>query len=70
MTYEGKFLDDKKSGYGVYKWPDGREYCGWWYQGSQHGYGIFTDIKGKKKHGFWEEGTRKTWFTKETIAKI
>ena len=24
VTYEGKFQDDKKTGYGVYKWPDGR----------------------------------------------
>ena len=30
VTYEGKFQDDKKSGYGVYKWPDGRQYRGWW----------------------------------------
>ena len=30
-TYEGQFFDDKKTGFGIYKWIDDRKYQGWWY---------------------------------------
>ena len=33
VTYDGQFVNDKKEGYGVYKWTDGRAYCGWWKSG-------------------------------------
>jgi hypothetical protein len=26
--YEGSYIDDKKEGYGVFYWPDGRMYKG------------------------------------------
>lgn len=33
VTYEGQYVDDKKTGYGFYYWTDGRKYEGWWYKG-------------------------------------
>ena len=34
-TYEGQYIQDMKKGYGVFKWPDGRRYEGFWKQGKQ-----------------------------------
>jgi len=41
--YLGEYLDDKKSGHGVFTWPDGRRYEGQWFNGNQHGRGVFTN---------------------------
>ena len=30
VTYIGQFENDKKQGFGDYKWTDGRKYRGWW----------------------------------------
>lgn len=63
VTYEGQFVDDKKTGYGFYYWTDGRKYEGWWYKSKQHGLGIFKEPKKKKvKYGLWEHGKRMNWF--------
>ena len=63
VTYDGQFKDDKKTGFGVYKWPDGRIYIGWWFNGRQHGYGTYTGKEKIEKYGLWEHGKRITWFT-------
>lgn len=71
VTYEGQYVDDKKTGYGFYYWTDGRKYEGWWYKGKQHGLGIFKDPKKKKvKFGVWEQGKRMTWFEDKVIEQI
>jgi len=31
-----------KHGYGVYNWPDGRTYKGYWKDGKQHGLAEFS----------------------------
>ena len=36
-TYEGQYIQDMKEGYGVFKWPDGWKYEGFWKQGKQQG---------------------------------
>lgn len=43
--YEGEFLDDKRHGYGVYKWS-GRQYVGEWSNGQQHGRGVYIKEDG------------------------
>lgn len=52
---------DKKHGYGVFTWSDGRMYKGGWRDGKQHGEGIFVTENGEEKKGEWREGTRIRW---------
>ena len=62
---------DKKEGYGVYYWVDGRKYEGWWYKGKQHGLGTYIDnAKGSIKYGLWENGKRVKWFDEHAIILI
>jgi hypothetical protein len=63
VRYDGEYVDDKKDGFGVYYWTDGRKYEGWWHKGKQHGLGQYVD-SGKKtlKYGLWEYGKRVRWF--------
>ena len=35
ITYEGEYQDDKRTGYGIYYWTDGRIYKGGWSDGVQ-----------------------------------
>lgn len=37
----GQYVDDRKSGIGIYLWADGRAYHGEWLQGKQHGEGFY-----------------------------
>ena len=52
---------DKKHGYGVYHWSDGRKYEGYWKDGRQHGEGKYILPNGVVKIGIWEEGKRIRW---------
>ena len=36
-SYTGEYVQDMKDGYGVFTWPDGRQYKGGWKNGKQHG---------------------------------
>jgi len=40
--YDGDWKDDKKDGYGLFKWPDGRAYEGGYKNDRKHGFGVFT----------------------------
>ena len=49
------------------KWPDGREYDGYWKEGQQHGKGKITAV-GKQgeittRAGMWEHGNRVEWIS-------
>jgi hypothetical protein len=71
ITYEGEYKEDKRTGYGIYYWTDGRIYRGYWYNGSMHGLGIYTSSnKNKEKYGLWEMGKRVCWFDQKTIEQI
>ena len=37
----GDYKNDKKQGFGVFTWPDGRMYEGEWFDGKQHGKGTY-----------------------------
>ena len=71
MVWEGEYLEDKKHGYGVYKWLDGRQYAGYWSDGRQHGLGVYkVPSEGRVKFGLWEEGRRLRWFSPEEQKQI
>ena len=57
----GDFHKDKKHGYGIYTYPDGRSYKGQWANGKQHGEGIFITPLGAQRKGIWNEGKRIRW---------
>ena len=40
--YEGDYIDDKRTGHGIYTWADGNRYEGDFLDGKMHGRGIFT----------------------------
>ena len=68
MRYDGQYQKDKKEGYGVYHWVDGRRYEGWWHKGKQHGLGTYIDkTKENVKYGLWENGKRVKWFDEATV---
>ena len=48
VSYVGSFVNDKKDGYGVCTWPDGRVYKGNWSKGKPSGKGEYTE--GNKDH--------------------
>ena len=52
---------DKKHGYGIYYWADGRKYEGNWANGKQHGEGKYMLPTGVTKIGIWEDGKRIRW---------
>ena len=61
-------MSDKKHGYGIYKWPDGKIYDGFWKEGKQDGEAKFTNTAGKSKIGFWENGERKKWLKTDEVS--
>jgi hypothetical protein len=52
---------DKKHGFGVYQWADGRVYEGCWQNGKQHGQGKYILQDGTVKIGEWVGGKRTHW---------
>lgn len=49
---------DKKQGFGVYMWADGRKYEGSWEKGKQHGNGKVIGLDGKEQEGVWQSGKK------------
>lgn len=45
------------NGQGVYTWPNGDKYVGYW---QPHGYGIYTSANGDRYEGEWQNGNRTT----------
>ena len=63
----GEFSEDKKHGFGIFTWPDGRKYIGHWEKGKQHGTGKYAANNGETKIGEWVQGKRLNWLTEEEI---
>lgn len=57
----GEYHMDKKHGYGIYIWADGRRYEGLWQNGKQHGKGKYILPNNTVKVGIWEDGKRIRW---------
>lgn len=58
---------EKKHGFGIYVWADGRRYEGNWKNGKQHGKGHYI-VNEITKQGLWEDGKRMQW--SDTIETI
>jgi len=54
--------------FGVFVWPDGRRYEGFWFQGRQHGHGKSILKDGSTKYANWREGKREGDDDKPTEA--
>ena len=49
-------MNDKRSGYGKFKWKDGGTYEGGWLDGRQHGQGTVRKADGTIMKGLWDKG--------------
>ena len=57
-SYIGEYHNDRKHGYGIYKWG-AKLYMGQWKRGQQSGLGIYTNgDRPECRYGLWEEGRR------------
>ena len=54
----GSHKRNKKSGRGMYLWPDSREYVGQWAHDAFEGKGIYTFPDGCSHNGTWYESQR------------
>ena len=52
-SYEGEFIKGKKSGYGMFRWPDKSFYEGQWFNNCLHGFGKYYFPSGKYYIGEW-----------------
>ena len=50
--------DNKRTGYFVYTWPDGRQYAGDWLDGKFHGQGTYTWPNGGRYSGAYKFGLK------------
>lgn len=55
-TYEGEYLDDKKHGFGEFKWASGGYYRGNYYNDLKTGYGEMYWQDGSIYRGNWQNG--------------
>ena len=56
--YEGNYKDDKKDGYGVFRWPSGSWFEGHFKNDYRHGFGIMHWIDGTSYEGQWVNGVQ------------
>jgi hypothetical protein len=54
--YEGNYVDDKKTGYGVFSWPSGSRYEGNFTEDFRDGFGLMHWADGTTYEGEWVKG--------------
>lgn len=54
--YEGEYKNDKKHGFGVFKWKSGNKYKGGYQDDERHGYGEMYWTDGSSYKGMWHKG--------------
>ena len=59
--YHGSYAQDKKNGFGVYVWVDGRAYLGNWTTGKQDNERVYILPNGSVRRGLYEGNNRKEW---------
>ena len=52
--YIGETKDSKRHGYGIFIWPDGDAWFGFWDDDKQADNGIYLHYEGKAERGHWE----------------
>lgn len=52
---------DNRHGFGIYTWPDGKSYEGFWKNNLMHGEGKMNFTNGKSRKGKWRKGKRVEW---------
>ena len=55
-TYEGQYKEDKKHGFGTYRWSNGSVYEGSFKNDLKHGDGTIKYSNGKIAHLCWKNG--------------
>ena len=56
--YKGNYLNDKKCGFGIYKWASGNIYAGEYFYDYRQGYGEMMWTDGSYYRGQWENGNQ------------
>jgi len=56
--YEGEYHDDKKNGFGIYKFPDGTQYEGFFKDDLKHGNGKIKYADGRINNYEWKEDNK------------
>lgn len=60
--YEGEYIENKKSGFGVFLWTASKKgwkiFAGYWLNGKRHGNGVLLFENGKQEYQVWKEGTK------------
>lgn len=51
--YEGDWVNDSKTGYGVFTWKNGDRYAGEWMNNNMHGRGVYTYADGDRLDGYF-----------------
>jgi len=51
----GNYVNGKRNGYGVQKWPDGQSYAGNYLMGIISGFGTYKWADGREFTGGWEK---------------
>ena len=67
----GIIYGDCQKRYGIYVYPEGNRYEGYWKNGKRHGNGIYTWINGDKYNGAWKKNKKngKGTYTFDSGAK-
>jgi hypothetical protein len=55
-VYHGEYINDKKSGHGVFTWANGNEYNGEFLEDYKHGHGEMAWTDGRSYKGMWDRG--------------
>ena len=55
-VYDGAWLNGKRNGFGILKWPNGDSYTGQWKDDKYHGEGTYSTVNGFTCKGLWEKG--------------
>lgn len=56
--YFGQFILGIREQFGIYIFPSGRKYIGFWKKGDQEGYGFYLDKEGQvEEKGYYKNGS-------------